>query len=76
MSNKYLQLREKYRRFNNWEIAYNKKIPVERHLDRFVKLYEAGQLLDKQIIEKCHQKHLEALIEMQKRLKRARKGSV
>lgn len=76
MSNKYIQLREKYHRFNKWEIAYNKKIPMETHLDRFVKLYEAGQLLDKQVIENCHQEHLDGLIEIQKRLRRAQKGSV
>ena len=68
MENRYLRLREKYRRFNEWEIQYSKQIPMETHLDRFIQLYQIKQFLDKDTVQRIHQEHLDTLVQTQKRL--------
>ncbi|MBN2028706.1 hypothetical protein JW824_00525 [bacterium] len=71
MKNRYTLLLEKYRRFNDWEIRYNKQISVQEHLEQFAELYEFGQSMHPDMIQKWHQEHLEALIQTQGRLRAA-----
>ena len=71
MKNRYQLLLEKYCRFNDWEINYNKQICAEEHLEQFAELYAIGQSMDPDVIEKLHQEHLNALIEVRMRLKSA-----
>ncbi len=71
MENLYKRLLEKYRRFNDWEIRYNKQIPIKEHLERFADYYEIGQSMNPEMVQKLHEEHLDALIQIQKRLRSA-----
>ena len=67
--NEYKKYQEKMKKFNAWEIDYNRKLSQEESLRRFDELYKLKKYIPESILEKRHQEHLDSLIEVQKKFK-------
>ena len=71
MNNAYQCMLDRLKKFNEWEKGYNKNLSIERRLDQYRILFDLGLGYRKDIVEKMHQSHLQALVEIKKALKNA-----
>lgn len=69
MKNKYRVLLDKMSKFNAWEKAYNRAVPVEKRIEQFVNLFDLGRYLPAGVVERAHEEHVKHLIDVKKRLK-------
>ena len=65
------EIRRKLNKFNQWEAEFNQRKSREQSYQEFCHLYELIFELKPEQQESAHQKHLEHLVEMSKRLKPA-----
>lgn len=69
MDNKYIMLRKKMERFNQWEAIEQKKLSESDRFEQFLTLYDLGRLYDEDKLKRIHNNHLMGLVSTNKRLR-------
>jgi hypothetical protein len=68
----YQELREKMARFNEWEKQLLRSLTPDKKLEQFRLLYETKPFMGPKLAA-VHEEHLQSLIDVQERLRKAQK---